>query len=650
MVRFNRPYDETKDLVQLVFSLGKRVHMETQGTMYIRPDAVQDKHTWTAKLTASKENTLSFEVTTPVTVPVGNWALQVVTRLKSTSQRMVYKYEQDLYILFNPWNQDDQTYMEDSKLLKEYVLQDVGKVWQGRFSKPWAFGQFDDVVLPACMYMLERANMPFHHRGDPIKMSRIISRIVNVNDDGGVVIGRWYGEYKDGTAPWDWTGSVDILSQYLKTKRSVAYGQCWVFACVLNTVCRALGLPSRVVTNLSSAHDGDKSLSIDNYFSEDMKELPDMSPDSIWNYHVWNDVWMARPDLPAGFGGWQAVDATPQELSQGMHQCGPAPVIAVKKGEIGFNYDVDFLLSTVNADVLHWRKDDNAELGYSVVGSDKYKVGRQILTKKPFVFDPYGDKDVEDITHQYKYKEGTNSERIALMNGVRQSEKARRYYDVLKTMNNDVKFSLRDIETVTIGNDFSVAVDIENTSDKGHNVKASLSAISVYYNGVRANVVKEVEQNIFVGPHKKETMSVSVTYGEYLPKLVEHCNMKISAMAMVEATKQAWADADDFQILKPKIDFKVNNKLVLNQPSPVVLSFKNPLDRPLTGCEFRLTSSGVVGRTMHLPAANVEAHGMVHAELKLMPKKLGKVEFVATFKSVQLTDVHGAASVEVLPK
>lgn len=22
--------------------------------------------------------------------------------------------------------------------------------------------------------------------------------------------------------------------------------------------------------------------------------------DSIWNYHVWNDVWMARPDLPKG--------------------------------------------------------------------------------------------------------------------------------------------------------------------------------------------------------------------------------------------------------------------------------------------------------------------------------------------------------------
>ena len=38
------------------------------------------------------------------------------------------------------------------------------------------------------------------------------------------------------------------------------------------------------------------------------------------NFHVWNDVWMARPDLPSGFGGWQAIDATPQETSEGEGQ------------------------------------------------------------------------------------------------------------------------------------------------------------------------------------------------------------------------------------------------------------------------------------------------------------------------------------------
>ena len=47
------------------------------------------------------------------------------------------------------------------------------------------------------------------------------------------------------------------------------------------------------------------------------KDDPEYGQDSIWNFHVWNDVWMTRPDLPEGFGGWQAIDATPQEASDG---------------------------------------------------------------------------------------------------------------------------------------------------------------------------------------------------------------------------------------------------------------------------------------------------------------------------------------------
>ena len=46
------------------------------------------------------------------------------------------------------------------------------------------------------------------------------------------------------------------------------------------------------------------------------------------NYHVWVEAWMARPDLEGNFGGWQALDATPQELSPYSRTMvvGPAPV------------------------------------------------------------------------------------------------------------------------------------------------------------------------------------------------------------------------------------------------------------------------------------------------------------------------------------
>lgn len=41
-------------------------------------------------------------------------------------------------------------------------------------------------------------------------------------------------------------------------------------------------------------------------------------PLSSRNYHVWNEAWMAREDLTDGYGGFQAVDATPQEPSGGV--------------------------------------------------------------------------------------------------------------------------------------------------------------------------------------------------------------------------------------------------------------------------------------------------------------------------------------------
>lgn len=89
-----------------------------------------------------------------------------------------------------------------------------------------------------------------------------------------------------------------------------------------------------------------------------------------------------------------------------------------------------------------------------------------VLTKKPYVFDPNGDEDREDITEQYKFREGTASERLALMNGVRFSERAKRYYAVASNLQNDITFKLRDLDSVPIGKDFRVIVDIENISQE----------------------------------------------------------------------------------------------------------------------------------------------------------------------------------------
>lgn len=87
---------------------------------------------------------------------------------------------------------------------------------------------------------------------------------INSVDEGGVVEGKWDGDYADGVSPLAWTGSALIMDKYLRSGGyPVKYGQCWVFSAVAVTICRALGIPCRSVTNYVSAHDTDSNLSVD---------------------------------------------------------------------------------------------------------------------------------------------------------------------------------------------------------------------------------------------------------------------------------------------------------------------------------------------------------------------------------------------------
>ncbi|CAG0884266.1 unnamed protein product [Cyprideis torosa] len=349
----NKEYNSRRDILRLAFGFGPYPSVP-KGTKVILPvrgnetfSEDENKDTWDVRLNSQPSGRIvTLVVKIPSSVPVGVWkctiecgmfARQTVaggrveiprrnnssTPWKETFSR--FECKEDIYILFNPWIKDDPVYMDNDIWRKESVLNDTGKIWIGNYKKmsgrQWVYGQFDDAVLPATMMLLELSNLNFNERGNPIKVARAISAVVNSNDDEGLVVGRWDGKYDDGTAPYMWTGSVKILEEFLKTGKPVKYGQCWVFAGVTTTICRALGIPCRAVTNFVSAHDTDGTLTVDKYFDlegEPVEGGPSGETfDSIWNFHVWNDVWISRSDLPQGYGGWQAIDATPQERSGG---------------------------------------------------------------------------------------------------------------------------------------------------------------------------------------------------------------------------------------------------------------------------------------------------------------------------------------------
>lgn len=129
---------------------------------------------------------------------------------------------------------------------------------------------------------------------------------------------------------------------------------------------------------------------------------------------------MDRPDLDIAkksYGGWQAVDATPQEMSNGLYRCGPASVRAVKFGEVHRPYDTAFVYSEVNADKLYWRYAGPFQ-PLKLIRKDPVGVGHLISTKA------VGRWERQDITHTYKFEEKTRDERDTMEKALRQVNSA----------------------------------------------------------------------------------------------------------------------------------------------------------------------------------------------------------------------------------
>ncbi|XP_045617264.1 hemocyte protein-glutamine gamma-glutamyltransferase [Procambarus clarkii] len=662
-IRFHNDFDVTKDRVILNFKFGHKpaVQKGTMAVIVVENDKfTKTKSDWDCRIDpGSRGKDLVLQVYIPAAAMVGIWHLDIRSGLQDLSQGRamnLYSDDTDCFVLFNPWCKDDAVYLDDETKREEYVINDKGKVYVGAYKKsrgrPWAYGQFDDVVLPVAVYILELSRVADSERGNPVQVVRGVSAGVNDTDEEGILQGRWDGEYSDGVAPFKWTGSVRILEDFVKNGyKPVKYGQCWVFSAVVTTICRALGIPCRSVTNFVSAHDTNSSLTIDKFFNKEGKEIeggPDQDNyDSIWNFHVWNDVWMARNDLPPGYGGWQAIDATPQEASDHKMQCGPVSLQAIRRGDIGLNYDAPFVFAEVNADVMHWGEDPNSNWGWSRMKMNQYHIGRQILTKCPGVEDDVGDKDQEDVLSDYKNEEGTEAERLAVHNAIRGSNRAQQYYDYKKDIKEDVFFDLIEIDKISIGDQFQVKVVIRNDSDSTRKVSAYLSAQSIYYTGVNVSLIKKAEGTFVLQPQESRDVALTVKYNEYWKKLVEQCMVKIYAICRVQETGQTWTEEDDFQIEKPKLQIETAEDVIVRKQCEATFSFTNPLDVPLTEGQLSVDGAGLMRPRVIKIENDVPAKGLFTHTINFLPRIHGERKIIASFNSKELFDIAGAKSVIV---
>nr|XP_033819133.1 protein-glutamine gamma-glutamyltransferase 6-like isoform X2 [Geotrypetes seraphini] len=415
----------------------------------------------------------------------------------------------------------------------------------------WNYGQFEKDILDICLDILDRsleyAKDPAadcSKRGDPVYVGRVISAMINSNDENGVLEGKWEEDFSDGTDPTTWNGSAEILSNWRKGGyEPVKYGQCWVFAGVMCTVLRCLGIPTRVITNYNSAHNTDGVLSIDIFYDEEGKVL-DISNDSIWNFHVWNESWFIRRDLGSHYDGWQVLDSTPQEPSKGIYCCGPTSVTAIKEGDVDLDYDCMFVYAEVNSDRVSWiqHSDKTKEKVYS----DTAAIGQYISTKA------LGSIQPVDITNKYKYREGSKMERevydkvskklteresggeipvVSSNPSTGVTEKPEATADV-KEPGIHGKFKL--VESPVVGQDINLILILKNLTSEFKSVKVSISGSSILYTGRPTRELLKEFRSVFLGPNQEEKIFMQIYYSEYEKYLFMPNMIEVSALCEVK--------------------------------------------------------------------------------------------------------------------
>ncbi|XP_028821859.1 coagulation factor XIII A chain-like [Denticeps clupeoides] len=637
-ITFNRPHDPSKDQFALEFVIGATPQYSKGTYIPVFPSEERNK-LWGGRVLDTSDNVLTMGILPRADCIVGKYGMYVAVVTPYGIRRTKKDPSRELYILFNPWVKDDSVYLEDGAERTECVLNELGIIYHGAYDdvseRSWNYGQFEFGILDACLFIMDKGALPITNRGDPVKIARKASAMINSKDDEGVLVGNWSGDYMYGVAPTSWTGSVEILLSYANGGDPVCYAQCWVYAAVFNTFLRCLGIPARVVTNFFSAHDNDGNLKTDILLDENGKVDRSRTRDSIWNYHCWNECYMARLDLPEGFGGWQVVDATPQETSDGMYRCGPASVYAIKHGMVCYPFDAPFVFAEVNSDVVFYQRSRDGTL--TPVKVNTSHVGRLVLTKAP------GSNGRSDITSMYKFPEGSAEERTVL-------EKAEEYgvrrQDVTPPVA-DVALDIPSLE-VKVGAGFDLALDFRNSSGQRRTVEAYTNGYVVYYTGVPSAEILFQSPTVTLDPRAgdAERKVIKVRPEDYMGKLVEQANLHFITTGKVKETGQIVTAMRVITLHKPRLLVQVAGTPRVSEEMLVTVQFTNDFKFSLENVHVRVEGPGVM--SPHNKLYRLIAPGTTISWTEsFIPRRQGPSKLMASLDCHALRQVTGEVDVHI---
>ncbi|RWS13964.1 hemocyte protein-glutamine gamma-glutamyltransferase-like protein [Dinothrombium tinctorium] len=488
---------------------------------------------------------------------------------------------------------------------------------------------------------------------NPISITRSITDAISAyEEDDGLLVGKWQNltEFYNNLPaklPWHWLGSDEILEEFSENNgRKVAYGQCWVFACLLTTILRFLGVPSRPVTIFRAGHDSNFDVVITMVIKDDQTLNVTMS-ESLWNFHVWTEAWIRRIDLNPSNGsqydGWQILDSTPQIKINNKYQIGPVPKYAIYNADVFLNKETCFIYCTVNCDVHYVSQQGD------ILGVESTLVGRAFMTKSI----GFGENRMADITHTYKDPEGSVQERTKFNRARAISLRNKRVLHVSQTR--EINFSLSHQQFIIeiecahwamIGEPVKAKIFLVNYSNKNVYFNIYLEINSMYYSGEIAKTIFDQALHYELKAKKYLEITVALTPEEYLKKLVPFSIVQFQVVAHNYNTSQILVKTHRLIFVKPELRVTADKNVLVGQNFSVQISLTNFLRNTLTDCKIKIRGLRIGSITIEVESIKPKEKRVLKFNFKSANR--GTETIMALFSSKQLDHLTGEAQINII--
>lgn len=367
------------------------------------------------------------------------------------------------------------------------------------------------------------------------------------------------------------------------------------------------------MTAFSCAQGTGGGLLADEYYSEEGLLSGEGQRGRIWIFQTSTECWMARPDLPQGYRGWQILYPSAPKGRAVLKACELVPVRAVKEGTLGLTPGVADIFASVNASCVVWKCCEDGTL--ELTNSNTKYVGRNISTKG------VGGDRCEDITQNYKYPEGSPQEKEVLERVWK--EKLERGRPPSLETADPLYLFLEAPSSLPLRGDAQFSVTLINPSDQEKAVRLAIGVQAVYYNGVLAAELWREKLLLTLSANLVRRITTSLSFSHFERSPPENSFLRLTAMATHSESSLSCFAQEDIAICRPHLEIEMPEAAEQYKPLKASVSIHNSLDAPLKDCVISVFGRGLIHRERSYRLGPVRPGNTLCTQFWFTPVKAG---------------------------